>query len=313
MVSIDGLAPRHITRTTMPTLTTLALEGASCFTARTVTPPSTLPAHTSMFRGVGPATHGLFDNTAAPLRTGAPSFLKAAREAGLSTAMFVTWLPFDAVIERDAAEQRFVIDGGYDPDDDRRVVDVAVAALDGQRHDLVFVYLIQPDLAGHAHGWDSAGYLSSVGGSDARLARLLDAAGPEASVLVTTDHGGHGTGHDAEVTDVLETFIVVRAPGRIPAASGWPTASILDVAPTVADLCGFTPDPRWERSSLMGRELPLVDVLSDLLAAAAEVSYGERVTMLDHALQSAALAAADNAGDEMVLACLLHDLGNVLE
>lgn len=32
----------------------------------------------------------------------------------------------------------------------------------------------------------------------------------------------------------------------------------------------------------------------------------------DHALQSAALAAADSAGDEMVLACLLHDLGHVL-
>ena len=34
--------------------------------------------------------------------------------------------------------------------------------------------------------------------------------------------------------------------------------------------------------------------------------------MLDHALQSAALAAADDAGDEMVLACLLHDLGHIL-
>ena len=40
--------------------------------------------------------------------------------------------------------------------------------------------------------------------------------------------------------------------------------------------------------------------------------YGERVTILDHVLQSAALAAADDAGDEMVLACLLHDLGHIL-
>ena len=29
VVSIDGVAPRHVTRTTMPTLTTLAREGAS--------------------------------------------------------------------------------------------------------------------------------------------------------------------------------------------------------------------------------------------------------------------------------------------
>lgn len=68
VVSIDGLAPRHITRTTMPTL---ALEGASCSTARTVTPPLTLPAHTSMLRGVDPAAHGVIDNTSATLRTDA--------------------------------------------------------------------------------------------------------------------------------------------------------------------------------------------------------------------------------------------------
>ncbi|WP_420446908.1 alkaline phosphatase family protein [Candidatus Poriferisodalis sp.] len=63
----------------MPALTTLALEGASCFNARTVTPPWTLPVHASIFRGVDPAAHGLTDNTLAPLRTDASSFLSAAR------------------------------------------------------------------------------------------------------------------------------------------------------------------------------------------------------------------------------------------
>ena len=81
VVSIDGLAPRYTTRATMPALTTLALEGAACFTARTATPPLTLPVHTSMLRGVDPSTHGSLDNTSAPLRTDAPSFLKAARDA----------------------------------------------------------------------------------------------------------------------------------------------------------------------------------------------------------------------------------------
>ena len=311
-MSIDGLAPRHITRATMPALTTLALEGASCFTARTATPSWTLPIHTSMFRGVDPATHELSDNTPAPLCTDAPSFLKAAREAGRSTAMFVNWLPLDTVIERDAAEERLVIDGGYGPDDDRRAVDAALAALSDGRHDLVFVYLSQPDVDGHAHGWDSAEYVAAATRSDTELARLLDAAGAEASVLVTTDHGGLGNSHRDEVPDVLETFMVVRAPGQVPAASGWPTASPVDVAPTVAGLCGFAPDHRWEGTSVLGRELPLVEVVLDLMAATAHVSYGERVTMLDHALQSAALAAADDAGDEMVLACLLHDLGHIM-
>ncbi len=312
VVSIDGLAPRHISRATMPTLTTLALQGASCFRARTVTPPETLPVHTSIFRGVDPAAHGLFDNTPAPLGTDAPSFLRAAREFGCSTAMFVSWLPFDSVIEPDAASQRFVIDSGYDLGDDRRIVEAAIATGTSSHHDLSFVYLTQPDLCGHLHGWDSAEYVAAVTRSDTALARLLDAHGPEASVLVTTDHGGVGSDHTDEVPDVLETFVVVRAPGRIQPGSGWSGASALDVAPTISDLCGFAPDRRWAGSSLVGREVPLVDVVLDLLAAGADVTYGERVSMLDHALQSAALASADGAGDEMVLAALMHDLGHVL-
>ena len=312
VVSIDGLAPRHISRATMPTLTTLAREGASCFGARTLSPPETLPVHTSIFRGVDPDTHGLCDNTPGPLRSDAPSFFGAAREAGCSTAMFVSWLPFDSVIEPDAAGQRFVIDSGYDLGDDLRIVEAAIATGVDCHHDLSFVYLTQPDLIGHLHGWDSAEYVAAATRTDEALARLLELVGPEASVLVTTDHGGFGTGHNTAVGEVMETFVVVRAPGRIQPASGWPTASPLDVAPTVADLCGFEPDRRWQGSSLLGRELPLVDVVMDLLASTADETYGEQVTMLDHALQSAALAAADDAGDEMVLACLLHDLGHVL-
>ena len=312
VVSIDGLAPRHISRATMPTLTTLALQGASCFRGRTLNPPSTLPVHTSMFRGVAPDTHGLIDNRPLPLRSGAPSFLAEARKAGRSTALFVSWLPFDSVIESDAASQRFVIDSGYDLDDDRRIVEAAIATSADCQHDLSFVYLSQPGLSGHLHGWDSAEYVAAVTRSDSALARLLGSVDPEASVLVTTDHGGHDSDHTETVPEVMATFMVVRAPGRIQPGSGWSTASPLDVAPTVADLCGFKPDHRWQGSSLLGRELPLVDVVLDLMAATADETYGERLSMLDHALQSAAGAAADDAGDEMVLACLLHDLGHIL-
>ena len=39
---------------------------------------------------------------------------------------------------------------------------------------------------------------------------------------------------------------------------------------------------------------------------------GEPVTQLEHALQSAALAEAEDADDELVTAALLHDLGHLL-
>ena len=118
------------------------------------------------------------------------------------------------------------------------------------------MYLSHPDVDGHTHGWGSAEYVASITRSYTELARLLDAVGPEASVLVTTDHGGLGTSHDDEVADVLETFVVVRAPGRVPAASAWPTASSLGVAPTVADLCGGRARPPLGRDITAGQRAP---------------------------------------------------------
>jgi phosphonate degradation associated HDIG domain protein len=41
--------------------------------------------------------------------------------------------------------------------------------------------------------------------------------------------------------------------------------------------------------------------------------YDEEVTQLEHALQTAALAAAEGARDELVAAALLHDVGHLLD
>lgn len=41
--------------------------------------------------------------------------------------------------------------------------------------------------------------------------------------------------------------------------------------------------------------------------------YDEELSQLDHALQTAALAVADGASDELVAAALLHDVGHLLE
>ena len=104
VVSIDGLAPRYVTPGAMPNLCALARSGASCFTARTVVPPLTVPAHASMFRGVEPAIHGLVDNTPLDPHCEAPSFLAAARAAGHATASVICWPPMDLLIEPHASQ-----------------------------------------------------------------------------------------------------------------------------------------------------------------------------------------------------------------
>jgi predicted HD phosphohydrolase len=55
-----------------------------------------------------------------------------------------------------------------------------------------------------------------------------------------------------------------------------------------------------------------VDELLDLYERWGAEHYDEEVSQLDHALQTAALAAADGAAEALVAAALLHDAGHLL-
>jgi gamma-butyrobetaine dioxygenase len=57
----------------------------------------------------------------------------------------------------------------------------------------------------------------------------------------------------------------------------------------------------------------VVEEIEALFARHGGESYGEGVTMLQHALQTAALAQAEGADDSLVVAALLHDVGHFLQ
>ncbi len=55
-----------------------------------------------------------------------------------------------------------------------------------------------------------------------------------------------------------------------------------------------------------------VEEIFELFSTKGQGGYGEDVTQLDHALQSAAYATKRGWSDERVAACLLHDLGHLI-
>ena len=57
----------------------------------------------------------------------------------------------------------------------------------------------------------------------------------------------------------------------------------------------------------------VVDGIEQLFARFGETSYGENVTLMQHSLQTAAAAAAVGADDALVIACLLHDIGHMVQ
>jgi phosphonate degradation associated HDIG domain protein len=57
----------------------------------------------------------------------------------------------------------------------------------------------------------------------------------------------------------------------------------------------------------------VVEEIEVLFARHGGETYGEGVTQLEHALQTAALAQAEGADDSLVVAALLHDIGHFLQ
>jgi len=57
----------------------------------------------------------------------------------------------------------------------------------------------------------------------------------------------------------------------------------------------------------------VVEEIEALFARHGGESYGEGVTMLQHSLQTAALAQAESVDDSLVIAALLHDIGHFLQ
>lgn len=58
---------------------------------------------------------------------------------------------------------------------------------------------------------------------------------------------------------------------------------------------------------------PVVDHILHLFASKGQEPYGEDVSVAEHGLQCAALADREGAGDALVIAALLHDIGHLIE
>ncbi|MGH7473537.1 MAG: alkaline phosphatase family protein, partial [Candidatus Methylomirabilales bacterium] len=63
IISIDGGRPDGILQAATPTITRVWKQGAYSFRAQTISPSTTLPAHTSMLTGISPDRHGERDNS----------------------------------------------------------------------------------------------------------------------------------------------------------------------------------------------------------------------------------------------------------
>jgi predicted AlkP superfamily pyrophosphatase or phosphodiesterase len=213
VISVDGLRPDAIARFEARTIQRLMNEGRYSLTAQTIANSNTLPSHTSMLTGVDAEDHGITWNSDKTGQFGyvkVPTVFGVAREAGFSTAAFFSKPKFHHIGAPNTIDYMRAPSGGKIPWNSGKTLDLVRDYLSQHTPNLMFVHIADADFAGHNFGWMGWMYGMAVRQADAAVAQLLAMAderfGPHGyTVLLTSDHGGHGKRHGS--TDPLDTTI----------------------------------------------------------------------------------------------------------
>jgi predicted AlkP superfamily pyrophosphatase or phosphodiesterase len=249
---LDGCRPDALRQAQTPHIDSLWQNGAYTWTARTIMPSVTLPAHTSMFKSVSPEKHGVgADNVFRPSAAVFPSFIDAAMRGGFSTAMFYSWeqlRDLNAPGSLSLSYCRFPRD---EVDKSGVVADTAAAYLVSNQPDVCVIYLDDVDLTGHESGWMSPEYMAAVERSDAAVGRVMNALKmsrlrDQYTILLLADHGGHGDGHGTDMPEDMTIPWILSGAGIKRDYEIQTPVSILDTAPTIVHLLGLSCPDVWE-------------------------------------------------------------------
>lgn len=174
--------------------------------ARTVFPATTAAALSSLFTGVLPGEHGIVGyRVRVPGTASAPNQLTGWEHDGLDP---LSWQRSQPVFEREVAGGRrcFVVSRaqyagtGFTTATVRGAEFVAASGI-GERlamaealagaHDgsLVYVYIPELDVIGHAQGWESDRWSTELESLDAELRRWDRQLAPGIGAVLTADHG----------------------------------------------------------------------------------------------------------------------------
>jgi predicted AlkP superfamily pyrophosphatase or phosphodiesterase len=244
---IDGLRPDALALAHCPNLDSLRARGASTLQATSVMPSITLPCHVTIFHSVPPARHGITTNMWTPMARPLPGLVDVAHTAGLRSAFFHNWEPLRDLNRPGSLSFSYFRDNCYtDRDGDRVIAEEAARYILSDHPDFTFVYLGTLDVAGHDHGWMSAGYLEQLARVDGAFGTLLGALPAEYAVVVNSDHGGHERSHGAEIPEDMLVPWIAAGPGIRRGYAIRSPVSLLDTAPTLARLLGIKPHAAWE-------------------------------------------------------------------
>ena len=232
ILGLDGICVEGLLQARTPHLDSLMESGVSSLETRVVMPSVTLPNWTSHLTGSGPEQHGVVDNgwkitefKLPAVETDGdgyyPSVFKVLKDnvPDIKTAFYYNWEPLICPYNLKYLDDHAFLDNdGYIPNYGR-----ALNFISGTRNspELVFLYSVHTDHAGHKYRWMSPEYIRSIEEADVQIGKFMERMKSEGlfdstHFMFITDHGGIGYGHGGVSVDEMIVPWAVSGPG-IPA------------------------------------------------------------------------------------------------
>ena len=252
LILADGMRPDGMMACGHPEVEFLRANGKSTLETTTVMPSVTLPCHMSLIHSVDPERHGVSTNTFTPMVRPITGLFEQLRKFEKKNAFFYSWGELkDLHKPSSLADSRYMSGQQHDwADITDKLTDAAVAYIQSDDPDFLFLYLGETDEVGHKYGWMSEEYLAAVRHAFDSIERVRKAM-PEGSVLmVTADHGGHDRIHGTDMKEDTTIPFLAYGPGYA-AGNVFDQVDIKDIAPTIVKHLGVPSDGDWEGKALI--------------------------------------------------------------
>lgn len=249
LILVDGMRSDALTDCALAQ--EIMKKGTYTMDGRTVMPSVTLPCHVSLFHSVEPERHGITTNTYMPQVKPIAGLCDVLASHNKSCAFFYNWEQLRDLSSPGALVFSYFCKGKYMGWEQANDMVAKTAAEYLKEHDIdfAFVYMGYADAAGHKDGWMSEAYFQALENSWKNIAMLLEELSEEYTVIITADHGGHSRTHGTDMPEDM-TIPVILIGEEFKPEGTLPSASILDIAPTVVKLLGVAPDEEWEGKAL---------------------------------------------------------------
>ena len=252
LISIDGMRPDGVQNCGNSYVNELMKMGSYTFGAKTVFPSVTLPCHMSMFHSIPPERHGITTNLYMPPVRPVDGLLEVIKNVGGRSAMYYGWEPLRDIARPLSLKASEYISARAFDDTDTKLTNSAIKHIKSENPDFVFLYLVETDeKGGHDNGWMSEEYLRIINNAIDCVKKVIEEAGEGYTVIVTADHGGHDRIHGTDMPEdmTIPMFFIGK---EFEAGKELDGVSILDIAPTIANIMHLPKPDEWEGKSLIG-------------------------------------------------------------